>query len=169
MKRRVMRDKDSEKNLDLPSDTELQKGSEGYSAELKSSSAGSFFITAPNGKRIEIPGELFRALRDFLETRKLSGNLTISFRSGEIVAVESVARKTHSRTHKDAPSKPQSEAQPELPIDTPFQGSLSEEFDISFDQRLSEEQVATVLMALGNYCRACGGLGIRVRLGESQS
>jgi hypothetical protein len=44
---------------------------------------------------IAIPKELFIALSDFIKTRKCPGSITIQFRSGEILCVESVAKKTY--------------------------------------------------------------------------
>jgi hypothetical protein len=56
---------------------------------------GAYVATSPSGKQLSIPKELFVALTDFMKTRKCPGSITIQFRSGEIVCVESVAKKTY--------------------------------------------------------------------------
>lgn len=68
------------------------------SAELKSASerhaTGRYFMLAPDGTNLTIPKELFVALSDFLKTRRCPGSITIEFRSGDILCVEAVAKKT---------------------------------------------------------------------------
>ena len=49
---------------------------------------------SPKGIHISIPRELFIALSDFIMTRKCPGSITIQFRNGEILCVESLAKKT---------------------------------------------------------------------------
>ena len=49
---------------------------------------------SPKGIHISIPRELFVALSDFMMTRKCPGSITIQFRNGEILCVESLAKKT---------------------------------------------------------------------------
>ena len=58
-------------------------------------SAGKYVALSPNGVHIPIPKELFVALSDFIATRKYPGSITIQFRSGGIVCVEAVAKKTY--------------------------------------------------------------------------
>ena len=58
-------------------------------------SAGKYLAVSPKGIHIPIPKELFVALSDFIATRKCPGSITIQFRSGEIMCVESVAKKTY--------------------------------------------------------------------------
>jgi hypothetical protein len=56
---------------------------------------GKYIAIAPCGNQIPVPKELFIALSDFMKTRKCAGSITIQFRTGEIVCVESVAKKTY--------------------------------------------------------------------------
>lgn len=56
---------------------------------------GKYVAIAPCGNQIPVPKELFVALSDFMKTRKCAGSITIQFRTGEIVCVESVAKKTY--------------------------------------------------------------------------
>jgi len=56
---------------------------------------GKYVAVSPKGVHIPIPKELFIALSDFIKTRKCPGSITIQFRSGEILCVESVAKKTY--------------------------------------------------------------------------
>jgi hypothetical protein len=58
-------------------------------------STGKFVAVSPKGIHIPIPKELFVALSDFISTRKYPGSITIQFRGGEIICVESVAKKTY--------------------------------------------------------------------------
>src|SRR5215475_400583 len=58
-------------------------------------STGKYAAVSPKGIHIPIPKELFVALSDFIKTRKCPGSITIQFRSGEILCVESVAKKTY--------------------------------------------------------------------------
>lgn len=68
------------------------------SAESKPASeqypAGRYFMLAPDGTNLTIPKELYVALSDFLKTRKCPGSITIQFRSGDILCVEAIAKKT---------------------------------------------------------------------------
>jgi len=57
--------------------------------------AGQYVAASPKGVSIPIPKELFVALSDFVKTRKCPGSITIQFRNGEILCVESVAKKTY--------------------------------------------------------------------------
>lgn len=57
--------------------------------------AGKYEAVSPKGVRLNIPKELFVALSDFIKTRKCPGSITIQFRAGEILCVESVAKKTY--------------------------------------------------------------------------
>jgi hypothetical protein len=52
------------------------------------------FASAPDGKFLIIPRELYVAITDFLQTRKQSGSITVQFRGGEITCVEAMSRKT---------------------------------------------------------------------------
>ena len=56
---------------------------------------GKYFATSPGGNQITVPKELFVALSDFMKTRKCAGSITIQFRTGEIVCVEAVSKKTY--------------------------------------------------------------------------
>jgi len=58
-------------------------------------STGKYLALSPKGIHIPIPKELFVALSDFISTRKYPGSITIQFRGGEIICVESVAKKTY--------------------------------------------------------------------------
>jgi hypothetical protein len=53
------------------------------------------FASSPSGIKLGIPAELFLALSDFIKTRKSSGSITVQFRSGEIVCVEALTKKTY--------------------------------------------------------------------------
>jgi hypothetical protein len=57
--------------------------------------AGKYVAVSPKGIHLPIPKELFTALSDFIATRKCPGSITIQFRGGEILCVESVAKKTY--------------------------------------------------------------------------
>jgi len=48
---------------------------------------------SPDGRQIEIPTELFLALRDFLEGGKAAGSITLQFRDGTLACLEAVAKK----------------------------------------------------------------------------
>ncbi len=56
---------------------------------------GKCLAVSPEGLQLTIPKELFTALTDFMQTRKSPGSITIQFRSGEIICVEAVAKKTY--------------------------------------------------------------------------
>ena len=56
---------------------------------------GKYVAISPHGAQIQIPKELFVALLDFIKTRKYPGSINIQFRSGEIICVEAVAKKTY--------------------------------------------------------------------------
>jgi hypothetical protein len=60
--------------------------------------SGQYVAISPKGVQISIPKELFVALSDFMMTRKCPGSITIQFRGGEILCVESLAKKTY-RNH----------------------------------------------------------------------
>lgn len=62
---------------------------------LRLDAPGKYVAVSPKGVHIPIPKELFVALSDFIKTRKCPGSITIQFRSGEILCVESVAKKTY--------------------------------------------------------------------------
>jgi len=49
---------------------------------------------SPDGRQIQIPEELFLALRDFLEGRKVAGSITLHFRDGTLSCLEAVAKKS---------------------------------------------------------------------------
>jgi hypothetical protein len=59
--------------------------------------AGKYMAVSPKGVHLDIPKELFIALSDFIKTRKCPGSITIQFRSGEILGMESVAKKTYRK------------------------------------------------------------------------
>lgn len=54
-----------------------------------------YVAISPTGVSVTIPKELFVALSDFIKTRKCPGSITIQFRKGEILCLESVAKKTY--------------------------------------------------------------------------
>jgi len=56
-----------------------------------------YVAVSPNGVSISIPKELYVALVDFMMTRKYPGSITIQFRGGEILGMESVAKKTYRK------------------------------------------------------------------------
>lgn len=56
-----------------------------------------YAAVSPKGVHLAIPEELFIALSDFIKTRKCPGSITIQFRSGEILGMESVAKKTYRK------------------------------------------------------------------------
>lgn len=56
---------------------------------------GKYLAVSPKRTHVEIPKELFIALSDFLDMRKSSGAINIQFRSGQIVCVEAVVKKTY--------------------------------------------------------------------------
>ena len=56
---------------------------------------GRYAAISPNGNNVQIPKELYIALLDFIKTRKYPGSINIQFRSGEIICVEAVAKKTY--------------------------------------------------------------------------
>jgi hypothetical protein len=60
-------------------------------------SMGTYAAVSPKGVHLSIPKELFIALSDFIQTRKYPGSITIQFRSGEILGMESVAKKTYRK------------------------------------------------------------------------
>jgi hypothetical protein len=49
---------------------------------------------SPDGRQIQIPKELFLALWDFLEGRKVAGSITLQFRDGTLSSLEAVAKKS---------------------------------------------------------------------------
>jgi hypothetical protein len=61
----------------------------------RSELTGQYVAVSPKGVTVTIPKELFVALSDFIKTRKCPGSVTIQFRKGEILCVESVAKKTY--------------------------------------------------------------------------
>ncbi|HLJ30430.1 MAG TPA: hypothetical protein VKY85_27240 [Candidatus Angelobacter sp.] len=65
----------------------------GGTAELDSKST--YFVASPNGTQVPIPKELYVAFSDFIKTRKCPGSIAIQYRSGEIICVEALARKTY--------------------------------------------------------------------------
>ena len=56
---------------------------------------GKYVAISPNGNQVQIPKELYIALQDFIKTRKYPGSINIQFRSGDIICVEAVAKKTY--------------------------------------------------------------------------
>lgn len=56
-----------------------------------------YFAVSSSGARVRIPKELFEALQEFLETRKHAGSITLQFRSGDIICVEALAKKTYRK------------------------------------------------------------------------
>lgn len=63
----------------------------------QSSLAQQYVAVSPNGISVSIPKELYVALVDFMMTRKYPGSITIQFRGGEILGMESVAKKTYRK------------------------------------------------------------------------
>jgi hypothetical protein len=56
-----------------------------------------YVAVSPKGVHISIPKELFVALSDFIKTRKCPGSITLQFRGGEILGMESLAKKTYRK------------------------------------------------------------------------
>lgn len=56
-----------------------------------------YLAVSPKGLHISIPKDLFVALADFMKTRKYPGSITIQFRGGAILGMESVAKKTYRK------------------------------------------------------------------------
>jgi len=54
-----------------------------------------YIVAGPDGERIEIPKELFKALWDFSEGTKATGLVTIHFRNGGVAGLEAVIKKTY--------------------------------------------------------------------------
>jgi hypothetical protein len=54
-----------------------------------------YTVVGPDGERIEIPKELFKALWDFSEGTKATGSVTIHFRNGGVAGLEAVIKKTY--------------------------------------------------------------------------
>ena len=52
-------------------------------------------VVAPDGNQIEISGELFGALWDFLQGTKPTGSVVIHFRNGGIAGLEAIIKKTY--------------------------------------------------------------------------
>jgi len=59
-------------------------------------SAESYAAVSSAETELPIPKELFIALREFLETKKCAGSITLQFRCGRIISVESWTKKTYS-------------------------------------------------------------------------
>ena len=68
---------------------------ENVASVSRSELTGQYVAVSPKGVTVTIPKELFVALSDFIKTRKCPGSVTIQFRKGEILCVESVAKKTY--------------------------------------------------------------------------
>ena len=56
-----------------------------------------YIAVSPKGLHLQIPKDLFVALADFMKTRKCPGSITIQFRGGEILGMESVAKRTYRK------------------------------------------------------------------------
>ncbi len=54
-----------------------------------------YLVVAPDGNRVEISGELFIALWDFLEGNKPTGSVVIHFRNGGIAGLEATIKKIY--------------------------------------------------------------------------
>lgn len=67
------------------------------STAAQPSVAQQYVAISPNGVSVSIPKELYVALVDFMMTRKYPGSITIQFRGGEILGMESVAKKTYRK------------------------------------------------------------------------
>lgn len=68
---------------------------DGSASQPRPEGPGQYMAISPKGVQISIPKELFVALSDFMMTRKCPGSITIQFRGGEILCVESLAKKTY--------------------------------------------------------------------------
>jgi len=66
-----------------------------FPSAIARESTAKYLAVSPKGIHIPIPKELFVALSDFIATRKYPGSITIQFRAGEIICVESMAKKTY--------------------------------------------------------------------------
>ena len=64
------------------------------SASRGAAARNSCMAISPDGRQIQIPEELFLALRDFLEGRKVAGSITLHFRDGTLSCLEAVAKKS---------------------------------------------------------------------------
>ena len=67
----------------------------GPAAAAEPTAEGKYVALSPHGAQVQIPKELFVTLLDFINTRKYPGSINIQFRSGEIICVEAVAKKTY--------------------------------------------------------------------------
>ena len=54
----------------------------------------SYLAISPDGRQLQVPEELFFALREFLEGRKAAGSITLQFRDGTLSCLEAVAKKS---------------------------------------------------------------------------
>jgi len=65
------------------------------STASQSESRLQYAVVSPDGSRIEIPKELFRALWDFVKGDKSSGTVTIQFRNGGVAGLEALVKRTY--------------------------------------------------------------------------
>jgi hypothetical protein len=54
-----------------------------------------YLVVSPEGGQIEVPKELYVALRDFIEGSKCNGSIVIQFRNGGIAGLEALVKKTY--------------------------------------------------------------------------
>jgi hypothetical protein len=54
-----------------------------------------YLVKSPEGMQIEIPKELYDALREFVHETKAMGSVVIQFRNGGIAGLEALVKKTY--------------------------------------------------------------------------
>jgi hypothetical protein len=54
-----------------------------------------YLVKSPEGMQIEIPKELYDALREFVQETKAVGSVVIQFRNGGIAGLEALVKKTY--------------------------------------------------------------------------
>ena len=54
-----------------------------------------YLVKSPEGAHIEIPKELYDALREFVLETKAMGSVVIQFRNGGIAGLEALVKKTY--------------------------------------------------------------------------
>lgn len=54
-----------------------------------------YLVKSPEGMQIEIPKELYEALREFVQETKAMGSVVIQFRNGGIAGLEALVKKTY--------------------------------------------------------------------------
>jgi hypothetical protein len=57
--------------------------------------AQQYLVKSPEGTQIEIPKELYDALREFVQETKAMASVVIQFRNGGIAGLEALVKKTY--------------------------------------------------------------------------